>query len=139
MEVDFIYYLPTGDSAREKISRYGAYARKLLGIDLTPEVLWNLSPWSWAADWFSNTGDVMHNISAFGSDGLVMRNGYTMCHSGLTQVDSGSYSGFYQVKTRVRETKTRHVATPYGFGVSYDGLSARQIATVAALGLSRWG
>jgi hypothetical protein len=137
LEAEFIYYLPTGGSRTAKNQRFVSYARKLLGVDLSPEVLWNLSPWSWAADWFGNAGDIMHNISAFGTDGLVMRNGYIMCHSGKETVDSGSFAGQYQVRNLMSERKTRHVAHPYGFGVSDGDLSSRQIAIMAALGLSR--
>lgn len=138
-EAEYQFYLPTGTSYGDKLRRYGSYARKLLGVDLSPEVLWNLSPWSWAADWFGNVGDVMHNVSAFQRDGLVMRNAYIMCHTRKEVVNSGQLpNGPYLRKTEVEERKTRLPATPYGFGVSYDGLSLRQKAVVAALGLSRW-
>jgi hypothetical protein len=137
LEAEFMYYLPTGGSRTAKNQRFASYARKLLGVDLSPEVLWNLSPWSWAADWFGNVGDVMHNISAFGTDGMVMRNGYIMCHTNKTVTDSGSFAGQFQVRTVVTERKTRHVAHPYGFGVTDASLSARQLAIMAALGLSR--
>jgi len=136
LEAEFLYFLPTGGSQTAKNQRFGSYARKLLGISLSPEVLWNLSPWSWAADWFGNVGDVMHNISAFGTDGLVMRNGWFMCHSGLTRVDSGTFKNRYQVRTRVDERKTRDVATPFGFGLTDADLSPRQFAIMAALGLA---
>jgi hypothetical protein len=79
----------------------------------------------------------MHNVSAFGTDGLVMRNGYIMCHSGKESVDSGSFKGHYQTKTVVSERKTRHVASPFGFGLVDADLSSRQLAIMAALGLSR--
>jgi hypothetical protein len=139
LEAEFIFYLPIGGSMNDKIRRYGSYARKLLGIDLSPEVLWNLAPWSWAADWFGNMGDVLHNLSAFHQDGMVMRHAYIMCHTRKDTVDSGRYqNGPLHVRTRRQETKTRLPATPYGFGVSYEGLSLRQTAVVAALGLSRW-
>lgn len=140
-EAEYIYYLPTGGNFNDRIRRYASYARKLYGIDLSPEVLWNLSPWSWAADWFGNTGDVMHNISALGQDGLVMRNGYIMYHCGKRTVQSGFWQDnplYYQTCITVNESKQRRPATPYGFGISYDGLSAKQIAILAALGLSRW-
>jgi hypothetical protein len=138
-EVDYVYYLPVGNSTRENIARYGSYARKLLGIDLSPEVLWNLSPWSWAADWFGNVGDVMHNVSALGQDGLVIRNGYIMCHTRFEQFDHGRFDGGpSQTHLRVSEVKLRQPATPFGFGVSYSGLSQKQIAIISALGLSRW-
>jgi hypothetical protein len=137
-EAEYMFHLPVGSDRNAKLQRFGSYARKLLGVDLSPEVLWNLSPWSWAADWFANTGDVMHNISALGTDGLVMRNAYMMSHSGRIIVRSGKYRLVNQVSTQIDETKIRRVGTPFGFGVSYSGLSAKQIAIVSALGLSRW-
>jgi len=139
-EVEYQYYLPTGGSTNDKFRRYGSYARKLYGLDLSPEVLWNLSPWSWAADWFGNVGDVMHNVSAIGTDGLVLKNGYMMCHTGKITTDHGYHAGTGAVgsRTNVVETKQRRPATPYGFGLSYDGLSIKQKAILAALGASRW-
>jgi hypothetical protein len=35
------------------------------------------------------------------------------------------------------ETKTRRRANPFGFGVSWEALSARQIAILTALGITR--
>jgi hypothetical protein len=137
-EGDYIYYLPLGGSTNEKVRRFGSYARKLLGIRLTPEVLWNLSPWSWAADWFGNMGDIATNISNLHTDGLVLRNGYFMSHSARTTIDYGRFNGLFQRRTRLEEFKLRRVATPYGFGVSYSSLSTRQIAIISALGLSKW-
>nr|UJQ85833.1 MAG: hypothetical protein 1 [Leviviridae sp.] len=136
-EAEYMFYLPTGNSLNAKIKRYGSYARKLLGVDLTPEVLWNLSPWSWAADWFANTGDVMHNISALGPDGVVMQHGYVMSHTGLETVSTGAYRGAWQSSVRTVEAKLRRTAFPYGFGLSYDGLSPKQKAILFALGLSK--
>lgn len=138
-EVEYIYYLPTGGSFNDKVRRYGAYARKLLGIDLSPEVLWNLAPWSWAADWFANTGDIMHNISALGTDGLVMRNGYVMCHTEYIVSDYGknSLNGAGCHRVRTIERKKRRGATPYGFGLNWDGFSTKQLAIITALGLSK--
>nr|UJQ84887.1 MAG: hypothetical protein 1 [Leviviridae sp.] len=141
-EVEYMYHVPAGGSINDKFRRFGSNARKLLGVDLSPEVLWNLSPWSWAADWFSNTGDVMHNISALGTDGLVMRHSYIMCHTQRVTTDTGTFSNtgvsWTQTATRREEFKTRIGATPYGFGVAFDTLSAKQLAVIAALGLSRW-
>jgi len=139
-EVDYVYHLPTGGAVHDKVARYGSYARKLLGVRLTPEVVWNLAPWSWAADWVANTGDVIHNISAIGTDGLVIRNGYIMCHTRRVKIDSGRYNGkgvtcFHTV---VDESKIRIPATPYGFGLTYGSLTTKQKAILVALGLSKW-
>jgi hypothetical protein len=140
-EAAFTYHLPVGSSANDKFRRYGSYARKLLGVDISPEVLWNLAPWSWAVDWFSNVGDVIHNVSAMGQDGMVMRYGYIMCHTQRVTTDTGFLGGSqlkFQTHTWTEEWKTRRPATPFGFGVAFSGLSPRQLAIVSALGLSRW-
>jgi hypothetical protein len=137
-EADFVYHIPAGGDITDKFRRYASEARKLYGIDLSPEVLWNLAPWSWAVDWFTNTGDVIHNVSAMGQDGMVMHHAYIMCHTIHKFVDVGFYDGKRYQKTTVKETKERWPATPYGFGVSYGSLSGRQIAILSALGLSRW-
>lgn len=137
-EVEYRYFLPTGSTRNDKIRRFGSYARKLLGIDLSPEVLWNLAPWSWAADWVSNTGDVLHNVSAIGQDGLVIQHGYVMGHTGRTQEFTASYaSGTPQTRLDLWETKQRHAATPFGWGVDMGNLSPKRLAILAAVGTSR--
>lgn len=128
----FRYHVPTGNGVLDKFNRFRSDANKLLGVNLTPEVLWNLSPWSWAADWFANTGDVMKNVSNLGTDGLVLQYGYMMNHyrSETHFAANGASSiKFFDVKRRVP-------ATPYGFGVDLQGLTAKQTAILVALGLS---
>ena len=141
-EGSFRYYLPAGDTTVGNIRRYSSLAQKLVGWKVTPEVLWNVSPWSWAADWFGNVGSVMTNVSDLGSDGLVMEYGYVMCHrlndTYLTAVDSDASGKTIAVQRNIkRESKMRRPATPYGFGFDLHGLSAKQTAILVALGLSR--
>jgi hypothetical protein len=137
----FTYHVPMSDPQTADLKRYYSYARKLLGVEITPEVLWNLAPWSWAADWFGTAGDVFHNISALGRDGLVLRYGYVMAQSKLVTSFAGRNTG---VNPKVSGTSTytkivqqRQPATPYGFGVDLKSLSASQTAVLVALGLSR--
>jgi len=85
------YHIPMGNDMASRLARYDKYADKLLGVNITPEVIWNISPWSWAADWFGNTGDVMHNISALGPDGLVLQYGYAMSSRTRTTSLYGQY------------------------------------------------
>jgi len=136
-EASYIYYLPVSQSNIDKFRRYGSDARKLYGIDLNPEVLWNLSPWSWAADWFANTGDVMHNVSAIGQDGMVIRYAHIMCHTQRKVAFTGAFDGQPCSITVTDEVKSRLPATPYGFGLNWDGFSPKQLAIISALGLSR--
>lgn len=144
----FKYHVPMGPSFLSKADYYRQEASKILGLELTPEVVWNLAPWSWALDWFANTGDIIHNITRMGQDGLVMRYGYIMSHSmsdrevyAIGQGPVGQFNrkiaGQQTYYYEKNETKQRLKATPYGFGLTYDGLSNTQKAIVTALGLSR--
>lgn len=134
----FRYYVPVGSSARDSFIRAEEEADKLLGLRLTPEVVWNLAPWSWAVDWFSNAGDVFHNISALGHDGLAMQYGYIMHESKSTVAVNNLALGCSKV-TNVKYCQ-RQNATPFGFGLNLStDLSVKQKAIIAALGLSRGG
>lgn len=134
----FRYHIPIGDGALERFRSYRSDAQKLLGVDLTPEVVWNVSPWSWLVDWQSNTGDVLHNISAMGRDGLVLEYGYMMCHTLFEGSRSARFGpAGYASAIITSDTKLRRPATPYGFGVDIAGLTAKQSAILVALGLSR--
>jgi len=142
----FSYHIPASGSQLEKATRFAALADKLLGVKPDPSSIWKASPWTWALDWFTNAGDVMNNISALNQDGLVLKYGYLMSHSvtkEILTVPSGT--GFSLTswsagqRTRIREFKKRTQANPYGFGVSYSGLSTKQKAIIAAMGLSHSG
>jgi len=141
----FRYHVPVGDDFYSRLRRYESYSHRLFDTRLTPELLWNLAPWSWAVDWFTNTGDVIHNISALGADGLVMQYGYVMRHAYIDEVAEGTYSGSlnygavsgYASKRILSEVKQRRGANPYGFGVTFSSLSATQLAVLTALGLTR--
>lgn len=133
----FRYYVPIHDDLFSRLERYNAYAGKLLGLKLSPEVVWNLSPWSWAVDWFSDTGDIITNISNLGLDGMAMEYGYSMRSTKKETTTSYTYSGRSGLHRVTTVTKRRVPASPYGFNTTFDGLSNRQKAIVAALGLTR--
>ena len=139
----FIYGVPNGLYNRGPFGEWAAKADRLFGISLTPDTLWNLSPWSWAADWFANTGDVLSNISDYASQGLVMQYGYLMEKKTVRATYSltGAIVHGRQVSvpdaSLVVTTKRRIRANPFGFGITWDGLSAAQIAILSALGISR--
>jgi len=138
----FTYYLPSGYDSRSAMARTALQAKKLYGLSLSPEVLWNLAPWSWAVDWVSNAGDVFSNLSDWSQDGLVLRYGYIMEHVTMssTFTHTGTkFSSGHNVQPLVYsiEWKKRRKANPFGFGVSWEGLSPRQIAIATALGITR--
>jgi hypothetical protein len=140
----FTYHLPTDYFSRTWLGEKAREASYLFGIELTPEVVWNATPWTWAIDWFSNAGDVVSNLSDWATDGLVMRYGYIMEHS-FTSVTYFSTASRFKPLGQVRptsvtacvESKRRMKASPFGFGVSWNSFSPRQLAIAAALGIVR--
>lgn len=139
----FSYYLHPGNSEWDKLVRHEQIANRLYGTRVNPETLWELQAWSWFADWFSNVGDVIHNFSAFSRDGLVMRWGYMMAHTIVTDTytlegvtfkghDPGTFTQTFET-----EVKQRVKATPYGFGLNIDQLTGRQWAILVALGIAK--
>jgi hypothetical protein len=140
----YTYTLPVPSDARNKVRLYAAEAEKLLGLRITPEVLWNLQPWSWLSDWFFNFGSIATNLSNLGRDNCVLRRGYVMCTSRVKHtyanagVDILGYGPTGVVSQSFESiTKSRRKASPYGFGVTSSSLSARQIAILGALGINR--
>lgn len=143
----YTYYLPDRKDSHgvEKLFAASAKARYLYGLTLDPEVLWNLTPWSWAADWFANTGDVISNLTDMATDGLVLRYGYMMEETIVSH--QHTLDGIQWRSTprppdnftlyAVTKTKKRVKATPYGFGLTFSGFSPRQLAILAALGITR--
>lgn len=140
----YTYFYAEGDNLLGKLRRAEQNANALLGLRITPELAWELTPWSWAVDWLVNLGDVIHNLSAFTRDGLVMPWGYVMQTKSVTDTyrlsglnfNSGpqSVSTYQRFKTTV---KKRVKATPYGFGLDTGAFTERQWAILAALGVSR--
>lgn len=137
------YYEPDKMSEVERIA---TEARHLYGLELTPEVVWNLAPWSWLVDWITNVGTVFHNVSAFQQDGLVLRYGYVMEQNSkkLTRVNRAQAhpSASLTYPETSSETfhglrKARRKATPYGFGLLESSFSIRQWAILGALGITR--
>lgn len=129
-----------------QLDKWDAEANKLFGTRLTPSTVWNLAPWSWAADWFSNTGDVMTNMSAFSHDGLVLKYGYIMRQEtqmynviwqGYINHPSGQARFVKATESNGTITKLRLRATPFGFGIDTGGLTPRQIAISAAVGVTQ--
>lgn len=110
---------------------------QLYGTTPDAGLLWELTPWSWAADWVVNVGDVLSNISALSQDSLVIARAYIMCHSTReTQLCTRTPEGIV-TQTFGTEYKIRRKATPYGFGLTPGAFSNRQWAILGALGITQ--
>lgn len=137
---EFKYHLPPrGDFGSELRVR----CRNLLGADITPELLWKVTPWTWLLDWFGSIGDLIGNAQAISSDNLVLRYGYLMqeatrvvkvTHLGVKTLGYGHVNPTV-TGTLIIQNKTRCRASPYGFGFTQGDLTPRQWAILLALGL----
>lgn len=139
----YYYHLPQSPEDMSRSAKFAEYANQVLGIRApTLEDVWNLSPWSWAVDWAANTGDVARNISAFAGDSLLLHYGYIMCHKWKKEVwvsNPIADSNTARCRTEhLSEWKVRFPASPYGFGLTYDGLLSVQKAILAAVGISHF-
>lgn len=138
----FTYHANEGNSLAKCVG-IGSEAEKLFGISLTPDLVWELTPWSWAIDWFSNAGNVISNVNSFAAAGLVMKYGYIMEETSTVDTYSMPSTGLTLVggtlpsASITTTVKRRSEANPFGFGLSWDGLSPTQLAITAALGITR--
>lgn len=145
---NFGYYVPDIGSSQWTERAKSA----LFGVNPTPNQLWELLPWSWLIDWFSNVGDILSNLSKNAVDNETWTNCFTMrevIHSHVVRVSThwdtfegtnsffvpgGSASVEYLRKEILR---MRRQASPYGFGLSWPDFSVRQVLILAALGITR--
>jgi len=145
-------YVPIGLNTSKWNVLFDKYRKlnKLVGSSVGVSTVWNLTPWSWAVDWFTNTGDVLNNIQMMMNDGLIMEYGYVMETNTVRNVytrtgarlNNGFSGGTYGLPSvwsasSERILKHRRQANPFGFGITYDGLNFRQMSILASLGLTR--
>jgi len=148
----FTYYVPEpGHGFFGDLARFEALANKLLGTRLTPEVLWEIAPWSWLVDWFVGIQNNISVATRFQNDGLVLQYGYLMvrdrvtvnslhrirysakANAGAPVNNSAEKNAFSRVTL---DRKRRIKSTPFGFGLNPSSFSARQWSILAALGIT---
>lgn len=140
-EGSFKYYLDTFSDAGATSYNEIANTLRLYGLRVSPSLVWELTPWSWLIDWGTNAGDVIDNISSRYLDNTVNKYAFIMCHKRRRAVNASTLyftsGNVNMVWSQDIETKCRVAASPFGFGLTLDDLSMRQLSILAALGISR--
>jgi hypothetical protein len=112
-----------------------------LGVLPTSIDIWNLVPWSWLVDWFTNFNHVLTNVSFLGRDGLYFRRGYIMAtykHETETYRAGTAYNSPFITDGRIlAERKYRVKASPFGFGYTWKDFDPFQLSILGALGVNR--
>lgn len=150
----FRYYIPDVGSSQWDLRARAA----LFGALPTPELLWNVLPWSWLVDWFSNVGDVVSNASMNAVDNLTTRFSFIMkqtetidewqshvTHGGIdTRPTTDFFKQYWPEVDHAFTTKRTVVhkarcggGNPFGLDVKLPSLSGYQLSILAALGISR--
>ncbi len=128
-------------------SSYIERANILVNTKVTPEVLWNLTPWTWLVDWQLRISDSIRSNQLRANDLLVMHYGYAMETSVYTTASTASVPTFlpnpyprpYEVSMIARTVRKRRIrANPYGFGIGgAEALNPVQLSILGALGLTK--
>jgi hypothetical protein len=141
----------TGVRPTSENNGYVDQALTLLGLKLTPEVIWELTPWSWLIDWFANIGTVLSNVSTLGFTNAILNYAYSTLRYRVTtsyvarrpaQLAPPNYEGVFQWSGNVLfqekyDMKVRLAASPFGFSVATPDLSVGQWGILSSLGLAR--
>lgn len=144
----FCYTLPDreGNTPLAELYRFAAWANKLYGVGPTLDSVWNVIPWTWAADWITDIGSVVSNLSDYVQYGLVMEYGYVSerIRQNVNYYSDFSYDslsgGSQYYRNSVSENRillNRVEASPFGFGLTWDGFTPFQLAILASLGINR--
>jgi len=141
----YTYHVSEAHDFLGKLERYEQLANHALGLEFDLDTAWELTPWSWLVDWFSDAGTFIKNLTAISNDNVVARYAYVMHHVKVTRMYSvkemtlraGSTGPTSATAFQTFESKTRTQATPYGFGFNLGTLSLTQKAILGALGITK--
>lgn len=131
----FTTYYPSSSHAMAKLDRMRRNLSYAYGLELSPELVWELTPYSWLSDWCTSFGSVVHNITRATLDGTIMKYGYVMRERTITE--SYTLSNGLGYGNLVYSIKQRQPANPFGFGITFESLSPRQLAILGALGMTK--
>lgn len=122
-----------------KESKLKAYSYAL-GLDVGLHTLWDAMPWSWLVDWFTGIGDVVHTYA--NKNGITFDSGVVMFKTTSESFirPSAQHDGILLPDCYCRSvTKTRNYASPVFVPAFENLLSARQLATLSSLAVTRSG
>lgn len=111
--------------------------------------MYQLLPYSWLVDWFSNVGEVISNYTSITNDNMAAKYAYIMretktvvkCHIDFTarysEGQKTTKTSHTAKSTTTILTKCRAAASPYGFEVGWADFNQFQLSILAALGIAR--
>jgi hypothetical protein len=144
----FRYYIPYFDPSNPEASgMLGALRRQLAihGARASPANIYKSIKWTWLIDWVTNTG---RTVSAL-SDQLIDNMAATylfLCHTEELKYVFRQFMPFngtsggprtLEWQRIIAVTQRKECDAPFGFGLSWEELSPKQLALLASIGISR--
>lgn len=139
----FKSYRPEFDMSAPTVLRDMRQKLSLLGLRISPTLVYKVTPWTWLGDWFYNVGDFVQRVEDIATNSVMSQYFYVM----RQKMISLEYRKVFKTKdgqthdlrwVRSVESKARAKNTnPWGFTTPPGGLSQGQLAIIAALGLSK--
>lgn len=146
LSASFTYVLPEIPGFSGRLEKYLAAYDSLLGLSLSAQAAWQVTPFSWLIDWFL---DVRQNIAAISvghDDNHAVNYAYAMetvertAMAELQFTNGTPVQGVKFVRTgQTASFKRRIRANPYGFVSESDSAAwgPYRLAVLAALGLTK--
>jgi hypothetical protein len=131
----------------DKCSEFFHSVDRVTGLGLDIRTAWDLIPFSFMVDWFTNTGDLLEERQVRADYNIVCEYGYIMCHTrdlrilsaagvfNAPQVNRGGSAATVHYE-RLVETKQRNQCKSFGFLTDFSSLNPFQWSALTALGLS---
>lgn len=139
----FRYWLPPGPRDLRWTSKLKS---ELMGLTPTPATIYNLIPWTWLIDWFTNAGDVIENLTVSIADRCAADYFYLMREKSRVQ---NRWATFFARDFNGRAvdlhggsqvaylSRSRTKGDPFGLNTNQNTLTGMQWSILGALGLSR--
>jgi hypothetical protein len=142
----FSFYRPEFDTSKNEYNSSWFEINRLMtiyGLRISPSNIYRATPWTWLIDWFSNLGDHFDYLTDITTDSIAAE--YLYLHvekeivwkfiQTLPFRDPGLTTLTWERKLLVNERKGAN--SPYGFNLSWDNLTPRQLVILGALGITR--
>lgn len=139
------FYRPELDASLPNYRTAWNAAKRLLlitGLRVSPSAIYNVIPWTWLIDWFTNLGSYFDTLTDLFQDQIVAHYVFAMQTQVITRTFTNVlplYDQTVQLSFSREISSKQRVAgdSPYGFSLPWDGLSPKQLAILAALGITR--
>lgn len=142
----FTFYRPEFDTGLNEYNSSWFQIQRMLtiyGMRISPSNIYRATPWTWLIDWFTNVSDHFDWLTDVAVDSIAANYLYLNCRKEtvwkfsqtLPFRDPGAKTLVWERKLWTNERKGAN--SPFGFSLSWENLTPRQLVILGALGITR--